>query len=741
MTTTPFADTYETYFDRGWHVIPLPARAKTPPPDGFTGAAAPMSSWPDLFTWADTRPDANIAIRLPDTVIGVDVDAYGGKRGAETIAEAEARWGALPSTWTSTSRTDGSGIRLFTVPSGSRFRGELGDGVEIVQFSHRYVVAWPSIHPEGRTYRWITFDGGDAEGPPDIDDLPPLPQEWIDGLRTTVEPLDPVLAAGSGGLVAAALTGGQPSPNVASRLQRALADLSGSAGSRFAATRGHILMLLTLGHMGEPGVADAITTLFHAYVPAVSAARQGGARAAESEFRRAVNRAGPRLAQPISTGTSADNRPLFELAGLPARGVDDKKESESQVTQTHNPPPVAEDKPGSDRPRVWLAADLEPAKQPEWIGVRWLPKAATTILVGDEGIGKSLFWVLVAAAVTTGRALPACGIPAREPGIVLVVVTEDDWSTVVRPRLEVAGADIERIRVICTEKDGSGAPVFPRDIHLIAEMPEAPTLIVVDAWLDTVPAGLKVSDPQGARQALHPWKELATTTGAATMLLTHTNRVATANARDRYGATSELRKKARMTLYAQADDEGRLVVGPEKANSTKPAAAGMFTIDSIQHFEPTEDDDGTVGRLRYVGASDQTARELLTANYEAAVAFGDDPTPKMISEGWLRDYLAVEGPDANGAELKAAAKRQGIPERTIQRAAKAIGVVYGKSGFGKDAVVTWSLPANMSADEGVMRDGDANVVPLSRGAHGAHGAHAENPSSEASPHVRHMRAT
>jgi hypothetical protein len=105
--------------------------------------------------------------------------------------------------------------------------------------------------------------------------------------------------------------------------------------------------------------------------------------------------------------------------------------------------------------------------------------------------------------------------------------------------LEVAGADLDMVSVICTEVDGSGAPTFPRDLHLIAEADPAPTLVIVDAWLDTVPAVLSVRDPQHARQALHPWKEVATATDAAVLLLTHTNRVASASARDRYGITAE----------------------------------------------------------------------------------------------------------------------------------------------------------------------------------------------------------
>jgi len=180
---------------------------------------------------------------------------------------------------------------------------------------------------------------------------------------------------------------------------------------------------------------------------------------------------------------------------------------------------------GHELPRLWHATDLKPAAPPRWLAKGRLPLAAISLLVGDEGIGKSLLWVLIAGAVTTGKALSVFGIPARDPGRVLLVCTEDDWTTTVRPRLDVAGADLSMVDVICVEDDGSGAPVFPRDLHLISQAGTTWALIVVDAWLDTVSAGFSVRDPQQARQALHPWKEIASATDAAVLLLTHTTHV------------------------------------------------------------------------------------------------------------------------------------------------------------------------------------------------------------------------
>jgi hypothetical protein len=132
-----------------------------------------------------------------------------------------------------------------------------------------------------------------------------------------------------------------------------------------------------------------------------------------------------------------------------------------------------------DSPKRWSALDLEPAEQPRWLADSRLPRAATCLLLGDEGIGKSLFWVLVVAHVTTGTPFPELGIPPRSPGRAILVLTEDDWGTVVRPRLEAAKADLSRIEIICTERDGGGSPIFPRDIELLYAEP-TPDIVVVD---------------------------------------------------------------------------------------------------------------------------------------------------------------------------------------------------------------------------------------------------------------------
>ena len=365
------------------------------------------------------------------------------------------------------------------------------------------------------------------------------------------------------------------------------------------------------------------------------------------------------------------------------------KDASDHIAVGHTLDALVDTSSDDGMPKLWDATDLKPAAQPRWLAKSRIPYAAVTLLVGDEGIGKSLLWVWVVAAVTTGKPLPAFGIPMRGPSPVIIVVTEDGWQDTVLPRLEVAGADLDMIRVICTEDDGSGSPIFPRDLFLIREADPAPALIVVDAWLDTVPAALSVRDPQQARQALHPFKEIATITDAAVLLLCHTNRAATPNARDRYGATGELRKKARMTLYAQTDEDGNLVVGPEKMNTAAPVPASKFTIKAIKHFTATEDHDGTVPLLSYAGESDLTAREHLADNYAA------DRDPSGVDDPlvWLSTFLA-DGPRW-AVDIYTEAEKAGYSKDKAKRAKRKL---HAESAHDGDADAWfWRLPQHQGS--------------------------------------------
>lgn len=189
----PFARAAHIYRQAGWHgTLPLGSRpgVKYPPPSGWTGHGAPYPSAADVAAWSETHGDRNIGLRMPPSVIGLDVDDYGDKTGAATLAQLELNFGPLPPTWVSSARPAPSGIRFYRVPHERagviNWPGEAGKFIEIIQPGHRYAVVWPSTNPEaaGAEYRW-RHENGDHYDPTDVpgpDDLPTLPVRWIEGL-------------------------------------------------------------------------------------------------------------------------------------------------------------------------------------------------------------------------------------------------------------------------------------------------------------------------------------------------------------------------------------------------------------------------------------------------------------------------------------------------------------------------------------------------------------------------------
>lgn len=293
MVDHPYRDAAQAYYAAGWHGA-LPIRGKWPPPKGWTGTEAAMPSWADVLAWCDgSEGELNIGLRLPEDVIGIDVDHYGDKRGGRTIAEHEAEWGPLPATWISTSRDDGvSGIRLYRVPPGLAWPGQVGPSVEVIRHGHRYAMVAPSLHPEGRRYVWRLPDAEhvepmDALGePPRIDDLPALPAAWVQGLtggreRVDLERAD--LADPQTSLWLAEHGQGEPCAAFTRTVARAEAEIGSGAGRHDAALRAvaRIAYMTAEGHSGGLAALERVRQAF-------AAMTQEDPARAEGEWRRMV---------------------------------------------------------------------------------------------------------------------------------------------------------------------------------------------------------------------------------------------------------------------------------------------------------------------------------------------------------------------------------------------------------------------------------------------------------------------
>jgi len=127
--------------------------------------------------------------------------------------------------------------------------------------------------------------------------------------------------------------------------------------------------------------------------------------------------------------------------------------------------------PTSSKPQVsirYIRADKIEMKPIPWLWPQYIPLGKTTNLNGLPGQGKSMATCSLTACVTTGRDYPDGSKNTMSPGEVLFLATEDDASSVIVPRLKVAGADLSKVHIINSAftHAGDGREVEDREVAL-----------------------------------------------------------------------------------------------------------------------------------------------------------------------------------------------------------------------------------------------------------------------------------
>jgi hypothetical protein len=390
---TPYRDAAHTYRAAGWiGVLPVPLRAKKPVPTGWSGHGGGWPSGADIQTWVDSdkldEGAGNIALRLPPDVVGVDVDAYGTKAGAATFAEAIDRWGPLPDTWKSTARDDGtSGIRLYRVPEGLRWPGQVGPGIEMVHVGHRYTMVWPSLHPEGRIYRWYRPDGLVSTAPPRVDDIPDMPEAWVNGL-TDGELAEQVTFADLSTSEGQQWLLTHSRPGMCRAMTTVLERLTHEAANGDAHESLRRLMgLIRLGEQGHAGLTEALGVAYTAFLTEATRAGRSGTHRdqaeAEGEWRRSLNGALRRvLGDPsVAEGEQPDDpctQPFAGLVNLTAGATAGANALATiEIPRPEQPAPAAAAAPDS--------VEQQPAAEPVVVErTSWWPRDLTAALAGEQ---------------------------------------------------------------------------------------------------------------------------------------------------------------------------------------------------------------------------------------------------------------------------------------------------------------------------------------------------------------------
>src|SRR5207244_2155617 len=190
----------------------------------------------------------------------------------------------------------------------------------------------------------------------------------------------------------------------------------------------------------------------------------------------------------------------------------------------------------------------------------------------------------LAARVTRGLPMPD-GAPGRKGGVTLLTA-EDSLADTVRPRLEAAGAEADRVRAFSAvgEADGGNRPpVIPRDLEVLRQvLTECDSrLLIIDPFLAYLGGSVDSCSDQDIRRCLHRLAELAETTQCAVVLLRHLTKLSGGRALYRGAGSIGIIGAARTGLLVarDPDNDKHRVLACTKSNLTDIPAALRFSLE------------------------------------------------------------------------------------------------------------------------------------------------------------------
>ncbi len=294
----------------------------------------------------------------------------------------------------------------------------------------------------------------------------------------------------------------------------------------------------------------------------------------------------------------------------------------------------------------------------EWIWRPYVPAGMLTLLAGRPGEGKSTAAVDVAARVSrAGRA-------------VLIISAEDDPERIIRPRLEVARADLDRVFVWRAD-----LPELPDGVEAIAEEARqlGVALVVLDPLNAFIALAVNSHRDHHVRRVLAPLGHLAEETGAAVLVVGHLNKGAGEDPLARVGGSVAYVAAARQVLVAAPDpaDDGRRVLAAVKSNVAELAPALAYGVEGVELPGGIR-----TSRVVWLGeAPEVDVRALL------APPAREERTLALEVAEVLRQILADGPRPAREVKREVREAVGDVSEGLIAKARRAAGVEARKSGF------------------------------------------------------------
>ena len=290
------------------------------------------------------------------------------------------------------------------------------------------------------------------------------------------------------------------------------------------------------------------------------------------------------------------------------------------------------------------------SQEVSWLWYPFIPYGKLTIIQGDPGDGKTTLVLNIAAKLSKGEGLDS-EMKLSEPMNVIYQSAEDGLADTVKPRLELAGADCERILVI-DEKEKSLSMVDERLERAIVQTKAR--MLILDPIQAYLGGGMDMNRANEARDMTKKLGALAEKYKCAIVLIGHMNKAAGNKAAYRGMGSIDFFAVARSVLLV-----GR-VEGEPNIRSVVQIKNNLAVFGHPKAFALSEDG------FQWLGDYEITADEVLGGITPKA--------NKMEQAKRLLRKLALTSDAVQSNEIFDMADEQGISKRTLENAKRELGI-------------------------------------------------------------------
>lgn len=286
----------------------------------------------------------------------------------------------------------------------------------------------------------------------------------------------------------------------------------------------------------------------------------------------------------------------------------------------------------------------------EWLWYPFIPYGKLTIIQGDPGDGKTTLALNIAAKLSKGESLDE-EMKISEPINIIYQTAEDGLADTVKPRLELADADCERILVI--DESSEALSMADERLEEAIKLTNAKLLILdpIQAYLG---AGTDINRANEARDMTKKLGALAEKYKCAVLLIGHMNKASGTKASYRGIGSIDFFAVARSVLLV-----GR-IEGEESLRAVVQIKNNLAAFGNSKAFELSEEG------FRWIGDYDISADEVLGGIAPKANKL--DQAKRLLLE------LAEGTKRMQSKDIFEIAKEEEISKRTLENAKRELNI-------------------------------------------------------------------